>query len=108
MAADKDPTEIDEDTRKRLLEIKMDLEKMGIRIELPETFGDAVRDIILAYSKKAGELQFQNIMIELEKDVAEEYKSQAEFELRLQNRWKKPFDLLEFLIIQSTELGALL
>jgi hypothetical protein len=107
MAAEKDPQKIDEDTRKRLLEIKNDLEKMGVNIELSDNLDETVRDIILAYSKKAGEIQFQNTMTELEKEVDEYLISQKKFEGRLQNRWKKPFDLLDFFIIQSTEIGRL-
>ena len=107
MAAEKDPQKIDEDTRKRLLEIKDDLKKMGVNIELSDNLDETFRDIILAYSKKAGEIQFQNKMTELEKEVGEYLISQKKFEGRLQNRWKKPFDLLDFFIIQSTEIGRL-
>jgi hypothetical protein len=100
-----DPPKIDEETRNKLQELKGDLEKMGVKFEISENLDETFRDIFLAYSKKAGDIQFQNNMKELEKKVGEELRSQKNFENRLQNRWKKPFDLLEFLIIQSTELG---
>jgi len=100
-----DPQKIDEETRNKLQELKGDLEKMGVKFEISENLDETFRDIFLAYSKKTGDIQFQNNMKELEKKVDEEHLSQKNFEDRLQNRWKKPFDLLEFLIIQSTELG---
>jgi len=105
MTPEKDPQKIDEDMRKHLLEIKKDLEKMGINIELSENLDETFRDIFLAYSKKVGEIQFQNNMMELGKKVGEERISQKGFEDLLQNRWKKPFDLLEFFISQSIEIG---
>jgi len=105
MTIEKNLPEIDEDTRKKLLELKDNLEKMGIIIEISENLSDTFQDIFLAYSKKAGEIQFQNKMMELHKVVDENFNYQKKFEDRLQDRWKKPFNLLEYFIIQSTELG---
>jgi hypothetical protein len=107
MTAESDPPEIDEDTRNRLLELKKDLKKMGINIELSEKLEDTFRDIFLAYSKKAGEIQFQNKMMEMQKNVDEYHNKQKQFDIEVQSRWKKPFNLLDFFIIQSEEIGCL-
>lgn len=99
------PTQVDDNTKKILKNTIDDLAKLGVSIDYSENFDETIGKIIHSYCKIAGEEQFNKRINELPEKINNHHSWKNEFEKRLNERWEKPFDLLDFFILQSIEVG---
>ncbi len=97
----------DENLEINIKEFITELSHQGIVINNSENFDEAISKGIELYCSKFEKQTIDKRTIDLPIFIKNEHKWQIEFENRLYEHWKKPFDLLEFFIHNSLEVGRI-